>query len=504
MSMGWSNAVAYRQGFQIAQEQRNEILKIPFPPYMYGVSRVQIGKRQLGRGAGSVGAWAAQGSISYGVYPTDQALADGFKYSGGLADNWGWNGAPAGTVKFAKDFRIKTVSQVRSWEDARDALVHGYPVTVASNVGFTGPFVVRDGKKWGTARGQWGHQMCFIGCEDQPGHEKGCYIINSWGADAHPKPLNDEPPGGFWVNWQTVQSMVGQGDSWAYSDFDGFPADATANWNAFKQDKIEQAVDGNWEAELLARVEQPEVQPVLKEVRVMFSPSLLFVVLCLGLAAFVGALFWKYRSPRLTVVLLLAFTLIYGSANVDAGRRHRMQYYSQSACSCAAGVCANGQCALAGCVNGQCATAKCVNGQCSTGYVRPANKPYNPNAGLLPETKAPGIEVAAADATAGLKAFNAFRQPEPALPPVWNAMPVKTDGLRTYTDCWHNEKEFVLVVGERTDALMTLETADKPVAWVASHPKIKAGTYRVFMDAGRLAYTSLAKTPAVLQSAVKR
>lgn len=362
VSMGWSNAIAYRMGFQIAQDQRNEVLKIPFPPYCYGTSRVLIGKRQLGRQAGSVGAWAAQASQAYGVLPTEQAESLGYRYSGQLADQWGWTGPPRDTITYGSKFRIRTVSQVRTWEDTRDALVHGYPVTVASNVGFTGGPYDRDGKRWLRSRGNWGHQMCFIGCEDRSGREKGAYCLNSWGTDAHPKPLNDEPLGGFWVDAATVQRMVSQNDSWAYSDFDGFPAEQVADWNAFKS-QVEATQPGEHEAELLARSEQPDPQPVLMEVRSMFSLNLLWCCLALGVVLGAVALMARYGSKvgRVSSALLLAGIMLYGatSTETEAGPRRRAARYqayqaqqtyqaqaaTAPACACPSGACCNGACA---------------------------------------------------------------------------------------------------------------------------------------------------------------
>lgn len=263
VSMGWSNALAYRMAYQIAQDGRSEKLEIPFPPYMYGVSRVQIGKRRI-RGQGSVGAWAAQGSQSYGVATTPQAESNGFKYSGKLADNWGWNGPPKVLIDLGKQHRVNQISPVRSWEDVRDALAYGFTVTVASNVGFDGGYYDRDGKRWLKRGGRWAHQMCFVGMEDRPGRSKGAFCLNSWGVDAHPKPIGDEPPGGFWVDWQTVQAMVQQGDSWAYSDFDGFVIDADtsgADWNIFKQDVIADSgdtQDAQVKSVALDEVEKPD------------------------------------------------------------------------------------------------------------------------------------------------------------------------------------------------------------------------------------------------------
>lgn len=272
VSMGWSNAIAYLSAYQIAKDQRNEVLKIPFTPYGYGTSRVFVGKRQLGRGAGSIGAWAAEASTGYGVYTVDQAKADGFTYSGRLADKWGWEGPPPKTVETGKKHRVNHISQVRSWEDVRDALAYGFPVTVASNVGFEGGYYDKDGKRFLRPRGRWAHQMCLIGMEDRIDHEKGAYCINSWGTDAHPKPIGGEPPGGFWIDWQTVQRMVSQGDSWAYADFDGFKVDRkddSADWNIFRDDQLIEAVNDDLPAKIVAleEAEKPEPQTTVETVR---------------------------------------------------------------------------------------------------------------------------------------------------------------------------------------------------------------------------------------------
>lgn len=500
VSMGWSNAIAYRQAYQIAKEQRNEILKIPFPPYAYGTSRVLIGKRQLGRGAGSVGAWAAQASLSWGVLPTDKANELGFHYSGRLADNWGWNGPPKATTEYGSKFRIRTVAQVRSWDDLRDALVHGFPVTIASNVGFNGGSYDRDGKRWLRAAGSWPHQMCVIGVEDRPDRLKGAYIINSWGTDAHPRPLNDEPLGGFWADAKTIQRIVSQGDSWAYSDFDGFPAtdDVGGDWTAFKAE----AQADPQEAELVARVEQPDPKPVLLETRKMFSLPFLYCVMVLAVVMFVYGIYRKYGNGKyvgLMGAILIGACLIGVADRAQAGHRRRLQMrqtYAASACNCPTGVCALGQCAANGCANGQCATANCANGKCSTGYVRPAGKPRNPNAGLSPELQ--GTEVAAEKLPADI--FNAFEQPDIGLQ-AWTSFAPADRSLRTYEDCYEHEKDFVLVVGSESDALMELEASSKPVAWEASHKQIAAGKYRVF-DAGGLKIEPLAKPDANLVSKI--
>ena len=495
VSMGWSNAIAYRMAFQIAKDQRNEVLKIPFAPYAYGTSRVLVGGRQLGRGKGSIGAWAAQASLSWGVLPTDKANELGYVYSGQLADKWGWEGPPKVTTDYGSKFRIRTVSQVRSWEDVRDSLVHGFPVTVASNVGFDGGSYDRDGKRWLRAGGSWPHQMCFIGVEDREGRTKGAYCINSWGVNAHPKPLNDEPPGGFWVDWQAVQRMVSQGDSWAYSDFDGFPSEDAdgADWNAFKLT----AVNDEAEAELVARAEQPEPQPALLEVRQMIPLEILVPMALLAVLLLAGCLYARYGVKSKLAGTLLLVACIFGVAErAEAGYRHRLaqmqRRFAASQCaSCPTGVCATGNCA----------TANCANGQCSTGYTKPADKPRNPYAGLSPDQIPDGVQVASAEKIPEA-VFNPFASvaTDPPLN-AWTAFaPPRV--LRTYKDCYEHETDFLLIVGRESDALHELETATKPVAFEVSHPQIKPGKYRMFQRDGKLTYQTMSQPASRVVGAI--
>jgi hypothetical protein len=189
---------------------------------IYGGSRIQIGNGQLGYGDGSVGAWAAQYVSTYGtLVRKNYGSVDLTTYDGERARRWGNPGAgcPRDLLVFAKEHLVKTVSQVRNYEEARDAIANGYPITVASNQGFT---KVRDNDGFARPEGNWGHQMCFTAVDDSF-KRPGLLCQNSWGTTwiSGPK-RNGQPDGSFWVDADTVNRMLGQNDSWAYSNFDGF------------------------------------------------------------------------------------------------------------------------------------------------------------------------------------------------------------------------------------------------------------------------------------------
>lgn len=228
VSFGAANAILYVQAVQQGLHGFHEEFHPVFQPWIYGVSRTakDIGNKKLGRSAGSVGRWAAETVKKYGVLAADaEGVPD---YSGRLADDWGFKGVPDQYFPLAKDFTVNAVALVKNYEAARDALANGYPVTVASNVGFKMQPVLHDGKRFGVQSGSWNHQMVFIGVDDTctcpDGSQGALYILNSWGASAHGTPAGDEPPGGFWVSRKVAERMLGQGDSWAFSAFTGFPA----------------------------------------------------------------------------------------------------------------------------------------------------------------------------------------------------------------------------------------------------------------------------------------
>jgi hypothetical protein len=222
VSFGAAHACEYLLAVQIATGSDQEWHEI-FPPWIYAGSRVVIGQGRIGcRSDGSVGAWAAAWLLESGGGAL-QADAPGVPaYSGSLARDWGCHGPPKQFADLAKPNFLKSAAQVSSWQEVRDALINGYPVTIASNVGFEGRAYEKGGKLFRDPRGSWGHQMVIIGYDLQP--EPCFFILNSWGPDWCEKPIDGAPLGGFWVRASAVQRIVSQQDSFAFSDASGFPA----------------------------------------------------------------------------------------------------------------------------------------------------------------------------------------------------------------------------------------------------------------------------------------
>lgn len=116
---------------------------------------------------------------------------------------------------------IKSIGKVTTYEQIRDAITNGYPVCVASSIGFNMRPRVDKGKNWGVTFGHWNDAMTLIGVDDDD-RRPGCYGVHHWG-DVHGKPIDDAPPGGFWIDADVITKMAKMDDAWAVSELQGFP-----------------------------------------------------------------------------------------------------------------------------------------------------------------------------------------------------------------------------------------------------------------------------------------
>ena len=183
---------------------------------IYWGSRVEIGKGRLGRGQGSVGVWAAQWLQQYGsLEMRDYGSVNLTAYSPSVC--CGRNstaGVPDDLEPIARRHPVKTYAQVNNFDDMTDAIASGYPVTIASNQGFTQQ---RDNDGFARAHGTWQHQMCIIGYRLD---RRAALIANSWGEYFSG---GDLCRACFWAEESVVNRMLKQGDSWALSNLDGWP-----------------------------------------------------------------------------------------------------------------------------------------------------------------------------------------------------------------------------------------------------------------------------------------
>jgi len=196
---------------------------------IYGGSRVEArGRKTGGYVDGSYGGAAARWLVNWGAlfrlpYQTPNGLIDLTQYSASRAKDWGNYGCGGkddnGYLDAqAKRHPIRDVTLVKTFREAAAAIQSGYPVAVCSNQGFS---KTRDEQGFARPVGSWAHAMCFIGVRfDRPG----LLCLNSWSNwNSGPKYPADMPDGSFWVDAKVCDSMLGRGDSFAISGYDGFP-----------------------------------------------------------------------------------------------------------------------------------------------------------------------------------------------------------------------------------------------------------------------------------------
>jgi hypothetical protein len=148
-------------------------------------------------------------------------VVDLSKYNGNLGAGWGGRGLPDKVIDLANDHQIKTVSLVRTIEEARDALANGYAISVCSNYGFSS---TRDKKGFAKPSGNWAHAMAWIACDDT-NNDLSFLVQNSWGKwndGGHPS-WGPIPDGSFLIHSDVAAGMLKQNGAYAFSNFDGFP-----------------------------------------------------------------------------------------------------------------------------------------------------------------------------------------------------------------------------------------------------------------------------------------
>jgi hypothetical protein len=199
---------------------------------IYGLSRVEYGDFDGSYQDGSVGAWAAQ-AVTKGGTLGRELLG---QYDPKRAKEWGAKGLPHDLEVAAAQHRVVSVVQVKDFQQARDLIANGYPIAVCSNVGFeTGngspALTRRDSKGFSKPHGRWNHCMKFVASRDD--ERPGLLCYQSWGnasADG-PKGDYDIPNASWWVDADVCEKMLKQGDSFALSQFDGYPAQTEViNW----------------------------------------------------------------------------------------------------------------------------------------------------------------------------------------------------------------------------------------------------------------------------------
>lgn len=196
-----------------------------FPPYYYGTGRVYVGGGRLGNDDGSLGSWMAEAVMKYGTLFSDEPNVP--SYSGDVAKSWGDPDPRKDLDKFketAKAYPVKSAALITTWDELVGAIANLYPCTTASNVGYD---MEPSSDGFHRQTESWAHQMCFIGVDDND-RDPYAILLNSWGAvHGNLKDFDtgeDLPVGVLRVRRKDVEKHLREQETFAYSQFDGFPA----------------------------------------------------------------------------------------------------------------------------------------------------------------------------------------------------------------------------------------------------------------------------------------
>lgn len=202
------------------------------PEVVYAGSRVEIGGGGIS-GDGSIGAWAADWLIRYGVVPRGvYGQIDLTRYDESLCRKLGNSGVPTDVEAAAKLHPVRAAAMVQTESEGWAALSAGKPIPVCSDFGFT---MQRDSRGFCKRSGVWNHCMAGRGKFLEPDVGRSVVIGNSWGdylgsanatiryvdADGTVKTI-DLPPGHFAVTLATFGGMLKQRDSFALAGLTGW------------------------------------------------------------------------------------------------------------------------------------------------------------------------------------------------------------------------------------------------------------------------------------------
>lgn len=197
---------------------------------VYGFSRVEArGVSRNGGGDGSTGFHAAKAIRDFGTlhYGIDYRGRTFNAPSADLERLWGRDGVPDDLQTVAKQHTVKEVTLVKNFDQLAASISNGYPVFICSDRGFQ----MKQKAGFLIPSGTWHHCMMACGIRwDRPAG----LVPNSWGEcysgdiDARLPPAFQKSSG--WVDAETLDYMLKQGDSYAVAGFEGFKQTDLPDW----------------------------------------------------------------------------------------------------------------------------------------------------------------------------------------------------------------------------------------------------------------------------------
>ena len=166
-------------------------------------------------------------AIDYGFLPRGvYGSYDLTNYNDNLVLQFCRNGVPSILLEPQSEMRLRTIVPVHSYEEGSAFLRQGYSVVGGSNQGFS---MTRDKDGFCKPQGSWAHCTRFRG--RRTGRRPGWAYGQSWGAGVPGGPKNitldsgrvlELPEGTFFVDPDTINRMIRQGEFYAVSKMDSF------------------------------------------------------------------------------------------------------------------------------------------------------------------------------------------------------------------------------------------------------------------------------------------
>lgn len=207
---------------------------------MYGLMRVNVNGRPDYGGDGAGGSQAAKAIMTIGVlfrttYNIGGQTYDFTNYSGSTAKKMGATGVPSALIATANQHKVVTATQVTDFATAAQFIQNGYPISCASSSNPTCQGT-RDANGFGTGRG-YSHAMNYIGVRF--GSNPGLLKSNTGWANAPvrgPSYPTNMPASlqavSWWETEATCNRVLKAGDSFAYSQYQGFPPQNLPDWGS--------------------------------------------------------------------------------------------------------------------------------------------------------------------------------------------------------------------------------------------------------------------------------
>lgn len=222
VGMAYAAAVDYLQCVQLATKGVEGGFRATASEPIQILSRIEVGKRALGKSQGSIGQWGRDAVVNFGVLPMGvykhgRRQIDLTSYNAAIVEEFGDSkiGLPPKMEKEAGRHRVQGSLLVCDYSTARSQLCAGNPIVFASNQGFE---LKRGERGFCKPEGQWAHCLVGIGVDDDDSRP-GVLLYNPWGDYLKGPKRHNQPIGSFWADAEVIDKMTRHGDSYSIWGF---------------------------------------------------------------------------------------------------------------------------------------------------------------------------------------------------------------------------------------------------------------------------------------------